>query len=93
MNLLERADINNIDSGTRKLLKKIERTSDPCQRYAQKPLQFKFTLRDDKDFNDTIYVDIFHIDGKLILHILDKEKYFQTARRFENFHLKQFGRY
>lgn len=37
---------------------------------------FKFTLRDDKDFNHKIYEDIFYIDLKATLHVVDETTIF-----------------
>lgn len=84
INLLERSEIQHLGPETRKILKGIKRTCDPCQSYAQKPRRFKFTLRDDKDFNHTIYADIFYIEVKPVLHIVDEATYFQATRWLEN---------
>lgn len=80
MKLLERSGLEQIDSDTRCTLSNIERTCERCQRYAQKPRRFKFTLREDKDFNHTVYADVFYIEGKPILHVVDEVTYFQSAR-------------
>ena len=57
--LLEKSEIDNIDTDTRRALANIERSCGPSQTYAQKPRRFKFTLRDDNDFNHTVYTDVF----------------------------------
>ena len=57
--LLEKSEIDNIDTDTRCALASIERSCGPCQTYAQKPRRFKFTLRDYNDFNHTVYTDVF----------------------------------
>lgn len=64
----------------RRLLASIERFSDPCQTYAQKPRRFKFSLREDRDFSATISVHIFNIDGKPILHVVDKATSVRAVR-------------
>lgn len=84
MKLLKRSTLENIGSGTRRILEAIEKHCDPCQRYAQKPRRFKFTLRDDKDFNHTVYVDIFYIESKPVLHVVDEATNFQAAKWLEN---------
>lgn len=84
LNILHRAEIADIGPNTRKILSNIERTCGPCQTYAQRPRRFKFTLRDDKEFNHTIYADIFYIDKKPILHVVDEATYFQSAKWLEN---------
>lgn len=56
----ERTGLDNIDSETIQLLEIIECSFDPCQTYSLKSLRFKFRLRDDKDFNNTVYADTFY---------------------------------
>jgi hypothetical protein len=52
-----------------------------CQLHAKLPRRFKFTLKDDCDFNYSIQVDIFYLDSKPVLHIVDEATLF-TATRF-----------
>lgn len=80
MKLLQRLDLSDIEPETRRILQGIERSCSPCQIYAQKPRQFKFNLRDVKDFNHTLYADISYIDNKPILHIVDKVTNFKSPR-------------
>lgn len=80
MNLLRRADVDRVGDDTRKALTEITRSCDPCQRYAQPPRRFKFTLRDEKFFNQSLYVDIFTLDKKPVLHIVDESTKYQAAR-------------
>jgi hypothetical protein len=42
------------------------------QKYGQLPGRFKFNLKDDVNFNYSIIINIFYINGKPILHIVDK---------------------
>lgn len=42
-----------------------------CQTYSQTPRRFKSTLCDDKDFNYTVFVDIFYIDKRPVPHVFD----------------------
>ena len=42
--------------------------------------RFKFTLRDDYDFNYSVVVDIMYLDGKLVLQVVDSATTFQAAR-------------
>ncbi|KID59339.1 Ribonuclease H-like protein, partial [Metarhizium hybridum] len=44
------------------------------------PSRFKFTLKDDHEFNYEIVVDIVQIDNKPVLHIVDSATSFQAAR-------------
>jgi transposase InsO family protein len=44
------------------------------------PRRFKFTLRDDVNFNYEIIVDVMSIEGKSVLHVVDAATVFQGAR-------------
>ena len=41
--------------------------------------RFKFILKDDIDFNHSVYADVYWIDGKLVLHVVDELTSFQAA--------------
>eukprot|EP00171_Calliarthron_tuberculosum_P004960 IDg4960t1 len=84
MNFLKRVELNKINSSTRAMLQNIAKRCQACQIYSYKPRRFKFTLRDDRDFNHTIYIDIFYIDGKPILHVVDEATRYQAARWLES---------
>lgn len=77
--VLKRSEMSTITPETRKTLDKIERLCAACQGYAQRPRRFKFTLRDDVEFNHNIYVDIFYIEGKPVLHVVEEGTRFQAA--------------
>src|SRR5208282_901152 len=49
---------------------------------SQQPQQF--TLRDDKDFNHSVYTDVLYIDGKPVLHTVDESTSFQAAYFLKN---------
>ena len=55
-----------------------------CQKHGKSPGRFKFTLRDDVNFNYSIIVDIMYIDNSPILHVVDKATRFQAARWLSN---------
>ncbi|POS82824.1 hypothetical protein EPUL_005094 [Erysiphe pulchra] len=44
------------------------------------PIRFKFTLRDDVDFNHSIFIDVMYIDGSPALHVFDEATRFQAAK-------------
>ncbi|KAI0992170.1 hypothetical protein K3495_g16016, partial [Podosphaera aphanis] len=81
-NLLEKAGHNSSDH--RRLLEHINKYCSKCQKYAGSPMRFKFTLRDDVDFNHSIYIDVMYIDGSPILHVVDEATRFQAARWLKN---------
>jgi len=43
-----------------------------CQKYGRSLGRFKFTLREDLDFNHSVYVDIIYINGSPVLYIIDE---------------------
>lgn len=80
MKLLQSSEIFDIGPDTKHVLEDIERKFDPCQTYPQKLRRFKFLLRDDKEFNHSIYADMFYIDGKSVPHVVDEAINFQSAK-------------
>lgn len=79
-NFLKRSELPDVDSKTRQLLENITCKCVQCKRYAQTPRRLMFHLRDDKDFNHTVLVDIFYIDGRSILHAVDEATRYEAAR-------------
>jgi len=55
-----------------------------CQRHGKSPGRFKFNLRDDVSFNQSIIVDIMYINGKPVLHVVDKGTRYQAGRWLRN---------
>ena len=42
-----------------------------CQMHQKSPGRFKFTLRDDVDFNFSIVIDVMYLKGKPVLQVVD----------------------
>jgi hypothetical protein len=82
--ILERSghDVNS------KTLDHLTRYCHHCQKHGKSPGRFRFTLRDDIDFNYSIVVDIMYIDGAPLLHIVDKGTRFQAGRWLQNISAK-----
>ena len=51
-----------------------------CQMYAKSPGRFKFTLKDDYEFNYTVIIDVMYLDGKPVLQVVDSSTSFQAAK-------------
>jgi hypothetical protein len=75
--LLERAKLDNIDV---KSVERLTRFCEQCQLHAKSPGRFKFTLKDDYDFNYSVQVDVFYLDSKPVLHVVDEATSFMAAR-------------
>src|ERR1700712_5218527 len=60
-------------------LKHLTRVCHQCQMNASAPGRYKFTLKDDRNFNYTIIVDIFMVDGEYVLHVVDEATAFQSG--------------
>ena len=61
-------------------IEKLTKFCRSCQMQGKSPGRFKFKLPEDLDFNHTIYVDIFHLNGKPVLHVIDEATAFSAAR-------------
>ena len=62
-------------------LEAINKFCHQCQLHEQAPRRFKFTLKDDYDFNYEIVVDVMYLLGnKPVLHAVDTATSFQAAR-------------
>ncbi|POS82721.1 hypothetical protein EPUL_004120, partial [Erysiphe pulchra] len=51
----------------RQAIKHLTKFCDSCQKYSKSPGIFKFNLKDDKDFNSCVYIDVLYIDEKSVL--------------------------
>ena len=77
VDLLERAKLDDIDVESVERLTKYYKQ---CQLHAKPPGRFKFTLKDDCDFNYSVQVDIFYLDSKPVLYVVDEATSFTAAR-------------
>lgn len=80
MDVLRRADGKNVGDNNRKMLEQIGRTCSSCQKYAQQPKRFIFELRDEKYFNQNIFVDKFTLERKPVLHVVDESTRYHACR-------------
>ena len=76
---------HEVDSKT---LKHLTQYCHHCQKHGKSPGRFRFTLREDVDFNYSIVVDIMYIDGLPLLHIVDEGTRFQAGRWLQNISAK-----
>jgi hypothetical protein len=74
--LLERAGHED----HREALIVIEKFCHYCQMKSPKPRCFKFTLRDDCEFNHEIFVDVLYLISLPVLQVVDQATSFQEAR-------------
>lgn len=76
--ILERSGhADDIDIDT---LRHLTKYCEHCQRHGQSPGRFNFTIRENIDFNFNIIVDILHISGRPVLHLVDQSTRFQAGR-------------
>jgi hypothetical protein len=66
--VLTRAGHDDVDKA---VIDKLTKFCHQCQMHGNAPGRFKFTLRDDLEFNYQVLVDVMFIDGKPILHVID----------------------
>ena len=64
----------------RQVLEKLTQYCHQCQLHGKAPGRYKFTLKDDHEFNYSIIVDVLYLNGKPVLQIVDSATAFQAAR-------------
>lgn len=74
--LLDRAG-HEID---KKVLEHLTKFCHFCQKHGKSPGRFRFTLREDVEFNFNIIVDVMYINNRPILHVVDESTRFNAAR-------------
>ena len=48
--------------------------------YAKSPSRFKFTLKDNYEFNYTVIINVMYLDSKPVLQVVDSLTLFQAAK-------------
>jgi hypothetical protein len=56
-----------VDSITRAYIKRVIRNCTICERFGSKPLRPRAANPSDVKFNESVYIDVFHIDGHPVL--------------------------
>ncbi|KHJ32171.1 hypothetical protein EV44_g3834 [Erysiphe necator] len=79
---LERA--GHGDPSHRNILDKITRVCEFCENYSRSPGRFKFVLKEDTYFNQSLVIDVLYIDGDPVLHVVDESTSFQAAKWLPN---------
>jgi hypothetical protein len=51
-----------------------------CQLHGGAPGRFRFTIRNDVEFNYKLILDVMYINGKLMLHAINEATVFQAAK-------------
>ncbi|KAM4067661.1 transposase [Hirsutella rhossiliensis] len=77
--LLKQAGHSDVSIGT---LETVSKFCHHCQMHSQAPRRFKFTLKDDQEFNYEIIVDVMYLGSpqRPVLHVVDAATAFQGAR-------------
>ena len=68
----------------RSILNHINKYCKFCQTHARSPGRFKFVLKDDTYFNQSLSIDVMYIDANPILQVVDESTSFQAARWLQN---------
>jgi hypothetical protein len=66
------------------IIDRINKYCHQCQIHSKAPGRFRFTVRDDMDFNSCVIVDVMYINQKPVLHAIDEATAFQAARFMPN---------
>lgn len=85
IDLLKRARPEDCDAETNKVLKSLVSRCKTCQTFAPKPAVYKVSWPvDEIVFNHEIEVDLFWIEGKAVLYIIDRGTRYSVARFIES---------
>ena len=76
-NVLQRAGHNDIDLRT---IERLTKFCKQCQLHSKSPGRFKFTLKDDRNFNFSVVIDVLYLEGKPVLQAVDEATAFNAAR-------------
>jgi hypothetical protein len=79
MELLKRAKIQDLPVDTRKSMENIASRCDTCKRFIPKPYRFRVSLPDSIVFNNTLSIDLFWLECKASLHVIDLHMHFFAA--------------
>lgn len=78
--LLRRANDGKIEAGTRDELEQLTAACDVCQRLSKAPGRFRVSMpNDDLVFNRVVLMDLMYLDGRSVMHIVDKDTLFSAA--------------
>lgn len=61
-------------------LEQIQKFCHHCQMHEKAPGRFKFSLKDEYNFNHTIIVDVLYLNDKPVMHVVDVSTSFQNAQ-------------
>jgi hypothetical protein len=75
--ILQRAGHEEVEQ---QAIEKLTKFCHYCQMNSKSPGRFKFTLKDEYEFNYSVIVDIMYLTGKPVLHVIDEATAFQAAR-------------
>lgn len=79
LQLLQEPDRDTDTKLPHKTLEKIVNSWKLCQKFVACPPHFKFVLRDNAQFNSTVYFDLIWIDKKPVLQAVDQATRYQAA--------------
>lgn len=78
--VINKAGGEHAKPSTLKQLQEVSSTCDLCQRLSKEPSRFRVALPpEDIIFNRTVLLDIMYLDGKPLLHVVDKDTLFSAA--------------
>lgn len=78
--LLRQANDGKIEARTRAELEQLTAACDVCQRLSKAPGRFRVSMpNDDLVFNRVVLIDLMYLDGRSVMHIVDKDTLFSAA--------------
>src|ERR1700721_4346368 len=77
LRVLQRAGYESVEQ---RAIEHLTKYCHQCQLNGKAPGRFKFTLKDDHEFNWCIIIDVIYLDSKPVLHVIDESTAFQAAK-------------
>ena len=72
----------------KEIIKKLTKYYYYYQKYSKSLYRFKFKFPDNLDFNHIVFINIFYINGKPVLYIVNKAIGFTTTRFLKDISIK-----
>jgi len=70
------------------MIKKLTKYYCHCQKHGKSLYRFKFKLPNNLDFNYIVFINIFYINGKPVLYVINKAIGFTAARFLKDISVK-----
>ena len=88
-NLIKRTKLEDATPHVRQILEDISKSCNTCHFSASKPRRFTASISDGILFNRSVILDRMCINSKPVLHVIEKDTHYSSARFFEGVSTEQ----